>query len=88
MTTLTKLQEALSSYYVDRCGNCLEPTDRDFLNQYGECRDCAARSLAEYIEQHPHAKRAEIMAEGYSSGLNDSHINLIMTVHYMNWGDQ
>lgn len=45
------------SYHADRCKNCHEATDRDFLNSYGECHECATRNFVDYMERHPHAHR-------------------------------
>ena len=79
-------QDAQTSIHIDRCKSCRQPVDRDYLNGYSACFDCAVRDFADYIEEHPHATRADIMAEGRCHGLNDARINLIMSIHRMNWG--
>ena len=77
-----------SAYYTDRCLNCHEPVDRDFLNDNQECHECAVRHFADFVEEHPHAQRAEIVAEGRRTGLADTQINLVMSIHRMNWAGQ
>lgn len=46
------------------------------------------RHFADFVEEHPHAQRAEILAEGRRTGLADAQINLVMSIHRMNWAGQ
>ncbi len=45
---------------ADFCGYCGEFVDRDYLNDAGECHDCATHNFADWVRDFPYTKGPEL----------------------------